>query len=241
MESKALSIVIPCYNEEKNIPLIVKRLNELVKDKEKVEVLLVNNGSTDNSKIVFEKLLKNEKKIKVVQVTKNLGYGYGILAGLKEATGKVLAWSHADMQTDLKDIFIAYDLYLENKKNNQKEIFVKGKRRNRNKFDEVFTWGMQTVASIFLKEKLNDINAQPKLFSRGFYEMIAKDSPYDFSLDLYFLYHAKKQNDIVEMPVYFSKRQHGESKGGGTLKGKYILIKRTLSYILELKGKIKKN
>ena len=54
-----LSIIIPCYNEEKNIPLILEKFNETI-DRDDIEVLLVNNGSTDNSINIMNKL--KEKK-----------------------------------------------------------------------------------------------------------------------------------------------------------------------------------
>lgn len=237
MGDKNLSIIVPCYNEEKNIPLIIGKFKELLEKRDDVEVLLVNNGSTDNSRFVFEESLKNEYKIILVNVEKNQGYGYGILSGLKNSKGKVLAWTHADLQTDPEDVLKAYELYL-NKKNDDKEIFVKGKRKNRNQFDEFFTWGMQIIASLLLKERLDDINAQPKLFSRKFYDEIVEGAPHDFSLDLYFLYYAKKKSTMYELPVFFNKRIYGEAKGGGTLKGKYRLIKRTLKYMIELRRMI---
>lgn len=241
MDKKLLSVVIPCYNEEKNIPLIVNRLKELIENRADIEILLVNNGSTDNSKSVLETITNGLDKINIVDVPVNKGYGFGILEGLKDAKGDVLSWTHADMQTDPKDVFKAYDLYLESKDRENKEVFIKGKRKNRNKFDQFFTWGMQVLASIQLKEPLNDINAQPKLFSREFYNSIKEDAPYDFSLDLYFLYHAKKRCRIYEVPVVFADRIHGEAKGGGTFKGKLKLIKRTLLYMSSLKKRIRGN
>ncbi len=51
-----LSIVVPCYNEEENIPLILERFQEVI-EREDIEVILVNNGSTDNSAQVLEQLL----------------------------------------------------------------------------------------------------------------------------------------------------------------------------------------
>ena len=48
-----LSIVIPCYNEEKNIPFLLKKFSEIISN-EDLEVILVNNGSTDNSQKVLE-------------------------------------------------------------------------------------------------------------------------------------------------------------------------------------------
>jgi hypothetical protein len=77
------------------------------------------------------------------------------------------------------------------------------------------------------------------MFSRKFYEeYLNENAPWDFSLDLYLLYWAKKKNTIYEIPVYFNKRMHGEAKGGGSFKTRIKLIKRTFKYIFELRKKI---
>ena len=51
-----LSIVVPCYNDEQNIPLILNRFGEIIK-RENIEVILVDNGSTDDSALVLAELL----------------------------------------------------------------------------------------------------------------------------------------------------------------------------------------
>ncbi|MEA2020027.1 MAG: glycosyltransferase, partial [Campylobacterota bacterium] len=51
-----LSIVVPCYNEERNIPLILEKFQSVI-NRDDVEVLLVNNGSTDNSQTIFDELV----------------------------------------------------------------------------------------------------------------------------------------------------------------------------------------
>jgi glycosyltransferase involved in cell wall biosynthesis len=235
-----LSVVIPCYNEEKNLPHIVAKLKAILRDKEHevCEVILVDNGSTDNSAQVFVDLLKGiEENIRVVKVDKNQGYGYGILYGLQQASGSYLAWTHADLQTDPADVFKALDIYLLAPKH---PILVKGYRRNRKLSEAFFSWCMGLISSVFLKARLTEINAQPKLFHRDFYEAIVKDAPYDFSLDLYFLFKAKKQGLILDFPVFFLPRLYGEAKGGSgsSLKNRIKLIKRTLKYIGELRGKV---
>lgn len=246
-DTNLLSIVIPCYNEAGNIPLIIGRLTDIVGKRKDIEVILVNNGSTDNSSKIFETELNACKLdcFRIADIKKNQGYGYGILQGLKEAKGDVIAWTHADMQTDPNDVLIAFDRYkeiTENTNNNEEnKIFIKGKRKNRKALDAFFTWGMQMVAWFALKTYLDDINAQPKMFSREFYETyVADDAPHDFSLDLYVLYKAKKNGyKTIEIPVDFAKRIHGEAKGGGgSWKNRIKLIKRTFAYIFELKQKI---
>jgi len=226
-----LSVVVPCYNEGENIPIIISKFNKILEESnEKIEVILVNNGSIDDSKKIFEKNISNVKQnIRILNIKKNIGYGHGILSGLKVAKGNILSWTHADLQTDPRDVLAALIKY---KKYNDIQLIVKGKRRNRNLIDSFFTWGMQVYCTILLNTKLNDINAQPKLFSRVFYENNFKEPPSDFSLDLFLLLNAKR---IETVDVFFHNRKFGVAKGGGSLRGKLKLIARTLTYIKKMK------
>ncbi|MDB0011100.1 glycosyltransferase family 2 protein [Flavobacteriales bacterium] len=231
-----LSVVVPCYNEEENIPLIVSKFEKILSESgEDIEVIFVNNGSHDNSKTIFEKKTVNTtQKIKVLNIEKNIGYGHGILSGLKIAKGEVLGWTHADLQTEPSDVLSALNKY---NKHNDPDLIIKGRRKNRNIIDSFFTWGMQIYCYAVLKDRLNDINAQPKMFGRNFYEAHFSAAPNDFSLDLFLLYKAQK---IKTIDVFFRKRKFGKSKGGGTLIGKWKLIKRTICYINKLKNEITK-
>lgn len=230
--SRSLSIVVPCYNEEKNIPLIIKRFAE-VKKSYSLEVVLVNNGSTDGSAKIFEKLCPQYDFITLVTVSVNQGYGYGILAGLKAAKGDFLGWTHADMQTDPHDVIRAYELL--RVKSFDKKLFVKGSRRKRPWFDQFFTLGMSCFESMYLRKGLWDINGQPNVFHKSFFAEW-ENPPHDFAFDLYVLYMAKMSKlQIVRFPVYFPERVHGESSWNTGLGGKVKLIKRTMSFSRSLK------
>ena len=203
-----LSIVIPCYNEKENIPLILKRFNEVIKNQD-IEVIMVDNGSTDGSSELLKKLVKKYSFAKLTTVKQNKGYGYGILQGLKNATGEFLGWTHADMQTDPNDVVRAYQLLKEN--NWDSNLFIKGNRKKRPIFDQIFTFGMSIFETLYLKTYIHDINAQPNIFSREFYQSL-ENPPYDFSLDLYVYYLARKRNlKIVRFDVLFTERLHGKS------------------------------
>ena len=227
------SLVIPCYNEAKNISLLLNRCIDLgsVRD---FELILVNNGSTDNTKDVLEQLLPGYPCCRVVNVAENKGYGYGILAGLKAAKGEILGWTHADMQTDPQDAMIGIQLF----DKYGPEILVKGRRYGRPLADTVFTVGMSGFETLLLGKPMWDINAQPTMFSRRFYE--TWDSPPDdFSLDLYTYYKAKRLNlNVRRFPVKFGERAYGVSHWNVDWRSKWKFIQRTIEFSLKLRKRL---
>lgn len=237
-----LSVVLPCYNEKDNLKALFSRLDMLSELGNNLEIILVNNGSTDGSEKIFEQELlhRDNSVFRVVTVEKNIGYGYGILTGLRAANGDVLAVTHADRQTDPLDVLKALDIY---NYAADSSILVKGFRKNRKISEAVFSYGMGVLASLVLGTRLTEINAQPKLFSKQFFDRFEKQAPHDFSLDLYFLYQARKHGHIKDFPVYFAKRVAGEAKGGSgsSFKTKWKLIKRSFTYIFELRKQVKKH
>jgi glycosyltransferase involved in cell wall biosynthesis len=234
-----LSVVLPCYNEKDNLQSLFERLDAVAGANSNLEIILVNNGSTDDSALVFTDLLRSRDQsvFKVVTVDKNIGYGYGILTGLRAAKGDVLSVTHADRQTDPLDVLKALEIY---NRQPDKYLLVKGFRKNRKISEAVFSYGMGLLASLALRTRLTEINAQPKLFSKAFFDEIEKNAPLDFSLDLYFLYHARKKGSIVHFPVFFEKRVAGEAKGGSgsSMKVRWKLIRRSFNYIFELRKKM---
>ena len=238
-----LSVVIPCYNEERNIPILLRNFSRILASRNQIELILVDNGSQDQTGKMIEQEIaqKGYAFARKVAVQGNRGYGFGILSGLKQARGTILAWTHADLQTDPEDVLRAYQLYLEKSKGSKK-ILVKGHRKNRDLLEKLLSLGMQLLTNIVLGAWLDEINAQPKLFPRTLLEKMT-DPPEDFSLDLYLLYLAKREKyEIVSLPVYFKERIYGEAKGGGGgFKIRWNLIQRTLHYIFALKGKVAQN
>ena len=226
-----LSIVIPCYNEEKNIPLILKRFDEII-SRDDIEVVLVNNGSEDESQKILEELLPKYSFARTILVPENKGYGYGILQGLKACNGEYIGWTHADMQTDPKDVIKALNI-IEN--SNEKNIFIKGDRKNRPLFDQFFTNGMSIFETVYLGKKLYDINAQPNIFPKTFFDTW-ENPPHDFSFDLYALYLAQAQKlKLIRFDVLFPERMHGTSSWNTGFSSKWKFIKRTIDFSIKLK------
>lgn len=227
------SLVIPCYNEAANLPLLLERCKELTQRSD-VEVILVDNGSTDNTADVLLKLLPNYPGCRSIRVENNQGYGFGIVSGLKAAKGNILGWTHADMQTDPKDALKGLEIY----EKQGKEVFVKGKRFGRPFMDSFFTFGMSVFETLLLAKPMWDINAQPTIFSRNFFSA-CESPPNDFSLDLFMYYQAQKLGyKVHRFPVRFGERAYGVSHWNVNWTAKWKFIRRTIEFSIEMKKKI---
>ena len=224
-----ISLVIPCYNEEKSLKELHNRCNKLSK-KINVEIIFVNNGSTDNSKKIFTSLSRINKNFLYLNLNKNKGYGGGILEGLKKAKGNYIGWTHADLQTNPLDLIKVFELTKKNK-----NIFIKGKRLGRPIFDNIFTIGMSFFTSIILFNRFWDVNAQPTIFPKKFFDKW-KNPPNDFSLDLYAYFLAKKFNlKIKRIPVFFNTRKFGNSNWNYGIYSKFKFIIRTMKFTFKLR------
>jgi glycosyltransferase involved in cell wall biosynthesis len=227
------SLVIPCFNEAPNLPLLLERCRELVLH-EGIEVVLVDNGSTDDSPTVLNALLPKFPGCRSIRVDINQGYGYGILAGLNAARGDILGWTHADMQTDPLDAWHGLGLF----GSNPELDFVKGRRYGRPIMDTFFTVGMSCFETALMYRPMWDINAQPTLFTRRFFESW-ESPPHDFALDLYAYYKARIQGlNVRRFPVRFGPRAHGASHWNVNWAAKKKFIRRTVDFSLELKRSI---
>ena len=207
-----ISLILPCYNEEKNIPLICDEFLELPLQEYSAELILVNNGSDDDTKSVAEKAIKknNSKNvlIKLINLENNQGYGGGIAEGLKIAKGDYIGWAHADLQTPMIDFFKLY-LLIKDKKN----ILGKGFRVNNRGFDGIISSLHEKLSSIILGYPMKEINAQPKIFNKELLQLFS-NIPYKWTtIDTYIMYICLKNRiEIKTIEVIFNTRKYGHSK-----------------------------
>ena len=231
------SLIIPCFNEVENLKKLFVKLNLLLNNfsEEKIEIIIVNNGSTDDSNAIIKKnKLFLENKIQLLNIDRNIGYGDGIDKGIQYSKGDIICWFHADLQFDPVDLIKIFKQFKETL--SSEEILIKGKRINRSFFDTFFTCGMSLFTFLLFQKKITDINAQPKIFKRSFLRFV-KNPPKDFSYDIYFLLIALKNNiKVKEFPVIWHDRNAGLAKGGGSIMLKFKLTLRTIKYMIKLKG-----
>ena len=132
---KKISIVVPCYNEEKNInnfyEEMIKTL-EKVKENYSYEIIFVNDGSNDQTEIEVKKIRKTDKNVILISFSRNFGKEAAIYAGLNNATGDLVALIDADLQHPpitilemIKGINEGYDVVATKRKNRKGEPIIK--------------------------------------------------------------------------------------------------------------------
>ena len=100
-----ISIVVPVYNEEKNLPILIQKLMGVLDELGKsYEMIFVDDGSTDRSREILKKEAFLHPQIHMLGFRKNCGETAAGAAGLKEARGEVVITIDADLQNDPRDI-----------------------------------------------------------------------------------------------------------------------------------------
>ena len=95
--SKFISIIVPCYNEEESLPIFYCEITKVLK-KEEYELLLVNDGSSDNTLSIMKDMAKKDKHVLYLSFSRNFGKESAMYAGLCNAKGDYVAIMDADMQ-----------------------------------------------------------------------------------------------------------------------------------------------
>ena len=119
------SIVIPLYNESKNISGLINEIEDHLKKYYEYEIILINDASTDDTLRVINKI--KDKKIKILNNIKNQGQSFSIRYGVKESLHQIIITLDGDGQNDPCDILRLLEYYLEH--NNVK--LVGGIRKKR--------------------------------------------------------------------------------------------------------------
>ncbi len=227
------SVIVPCYNEEKNICPLVNAFEKVAENFD-MELILVDNGSKDLTSFEIDRQANEHAFVKKVTVKVNQGYGFGILSGLEAASGDSIGWIHADLQSD-PNVF--NEMFLSAQKETGPFLY-KGRRTNRTLGDRFFTLGMGLFESALFLAPLYDCNSQPTLLSRSFYESW-KNAPKDFSLDLYaYTLAVKKKIELKRFSSPQRARLNGESTWNTQWNSRIKMVLRVVSYSMDVKKRL---
>src|SRR5258708_4382574 len=101
----SLSVVLPAHNEGKNLPYILKEATLLLESLEiDYEIIVVNDGSSDDTALVVESFVKKNPLVKLLSHPHNLGYGAALTTGFKNSTKDLVFFMDSDRQFNISDI-----------------------------------------------------------------------------------------------------------------------------------------
>jgi glycosyltransferase involved in cell wall biosynthesis len=232
VETKVLcEIIIPCFNEAASLKVLIKKCEEIT-NYCNIRFIFIDNGSTDTTWEIMCASPLSSEKMKFKRLNKNLGYGGGLLSGLRITEAPYVGWIHADLQVD-PSIFI--EIIKKIPVNNLTPILIKGKRSNRNLVDTLVSIGMSIFESILFTKLIYEVNAQPTIFSKELNNLM-KNPPEDFMLDLYVYVLALRNNyNIQRWSVNFNQRFGGVSSWNNGFSSKLKFISRTMRFSLSLR------
>ena len=203
---KSLSIIIPVFNEAESLPALFNELKNEFGNSSHVQIVFVNDGSTDNSQKIIEKAISENSSWKMVGLYRNYGKSVALQAGIESSSGELIATLDADLQDDPKELIKLID-------KSKKYDLVVGWKINR--LDPLEKRIASKIFNFFIRVfsglKIKDSNTGIKIFNREVAE----------SLNLYGGRHRyipllahQKNFSVAEVAVKHRKREFGESKYG---------------------------
>ena len=212
-----LSIVIPAYNEEQNLEKTVNLVYGVTMPEfvEKVEVIIVNDCSTDKTSDIIQNLQKDFPALMALHLSQNGGKGAAVKRGFEIANGDVFAVQDADSEllpSDIPSLLMAMK---------KLEVqFVNGSRYlpgivrpissyKRYLANRLFTF----FTSLLIDVKLTDMACGYKVIHRNLYEKLnIKENRFGFEAELIIKAMRIKRNNVAEVPVNYFPRNNGEGK-----------------------------
>jgi len=204
-----ISIILPAYNEEKNIARAVQASEKVAAGiTDDYEIIVVNDGSRDSTEAIVEELSARRKTIRYLSHTVNLGYGAALKTGLKSATKNLLFFTDSDLQFDIAELanlikwIDTHDIV----------IGYREKRRD-HPGRRILGWGWTTLVRVIFGLRVRDIDCAFKLFRKEVIDSISIDSIGAF-VNSEILLRAKSQGyTIKEVPVTHFPRLNGKAMG----------------------------
>jgi glycosyltransferase involved in cell wall biosynthesis len=208
-ESSLLSVVVPVYNEEENVGLLVEAVRSALGDDRPWELLLVDDGSADRTVPIIEELSAADPRVRLVALARNYGQTQAMQAGFDEAAGDVVVSMDGDLQNDPRDIPLlvakleeGYDLVAGYRLKRQDAFLTR----------KVPSWVANRIIRTITQVDIRDNGCSLKAYRRWTLDRMALYS--DMHRFLPALAAATAGARITEIPVRHHPRRHGQSKYG---------------------------
>lgn len=220
---KTLSLVIPVYNEESTLKDIVREVLKIQTDEIQLELVLVDDCSSDNSYNIALQLAEEIPNVKVFKHEKNMGKGAALRTGFISATGDYIGIQDADMEYDPKDYLKMIKPLLEDKADVvYGSRYLKPDTRRILYFWHTFmNKGLTLLTNMYTNLDITDMETCYKLFKREVIQTIApklKENRFGFEPEVT-VYVAQGKYKVYECAISYNPRTFEEGKKIGAKDG----------------------
>ena len=165
-----LSIFFPFWNEEENIEKTVSKAQFVANQvATKWEIIMVDDGSSDNTLKIAQRLAKKDKRLRVISHQPNRGYGAALKSGLENAKYNYIVFTDGDGQFDFTEV----TKFIEQIKNADIVIGYRKKRRDKNLFKRLLLmYFLKVWALVLFRFYCKDIDCAFKMFTRSSLDII---------------------------------------------------------------------
>jgi glycosyltransferase involved in cell wall biosynthesis len=207
-----LSVVIPCYNEEKTISVIVERIK--AQKNLLIEIIIIDDHSNDNTSNELSKIAHIYPDIKIVRHEKNMGKGSALKSGIKLATGNIILIQDADLEYNPNDYKNLLQPFLETDAD-----VVYGTRFKGGSYVRLhFFWHylankiLTTLTNVVTNLNMSDMETGYKLFKSEVIKKInLKENSFGIEPEIT-VKLAKNKFIFYEVPISYNGRSYQEGK-----------------------------
>ena len=205
-----LSVFLPTYNEEGNIENVTSQTKAaLAKVASKWEIIIVEDGSSDKTPVITDKIARSDKHIRVIHHKPNRGYGGALKTGFGAAKYEWVAFMDSDGQFDFGEI----DKFIV-KKDEADLVLGYRKKRADSLMRKVFTFGWSLIARILLGLSVRDYSCGFKMIKKSVYEALLPLVGEEKVTQIEMLVKAKKMGfRFAEVGVNHYPRASGKQTG----------------------------
>ena len=229
--NQTVDVVIPFFNEEGNVSISHEEHKKIERFLNVAQYIYIDNGSSDNTFKILKKISSQDKKVKIISIKNNIGYGYGIKQGLKDSNSDLVLLNHADLQ------FNPHSFFQENLATLVKlsePLNILPQRFNRPKIDRISSAFLRFLLSIVYINKMPDFNGQPKQKTKKNIKNI-NELPDNFCIDLALFRICKDQSIIL--PTIQRGRYSGKSSWNEDLVKRITIFLEYLFYAIKKRKK----
>lgn len=213
MKAKLLSVIIPAYNEEKRLSVFLQDVFDFVQKKKYYEIILVNDGSTDNTLSIMQKMKGNATNVHIVTYLDNRGKCGAVKAGVEFAKGDDIIFIDADGSIHPREIpmmaekLASFDVVVGNRASKESDVVQPFLRQLTGR---IFNSYVNFLFGTTIQDHLCGFKGFKRNVAKTLFSDL-KSKGWIFDVELFYKIH-KNNNSLYLLPIHWEHKENTKIK-----------------------------